>query len=152
MNQARPISQKPRYMILLICMINWAFHNHWRQNWKYKLISVNCTALVSNGCALSVHSATVNSLSFHPSGNYLITASSDSTLKILDLLEGRLLYTLHGHQVTSDTSPLSFCAVLRLCPSEDALHHLLSHSRNMLYAQDRALYVRWTLTSPLLFI
>jgi WD40 repeat protein len=47
----------------------------------------------------SVHSAAVNALSFHPSGNYLITASSDSTLKILDLMEGRLLYTLHGHQV-----------------------------------------------------
>lgn len=46
-----------------------------------------------------VHSAVVNSLSFHPSGNYLVTASNDSTLKILDLLEGRLLYTLHGHQV-----------------------------------------------------
>ena len=46
-----------------------------------------------------VHSAAVNALSFHPSGNYLVTASSDSTLKILDLMEGRLLYTLHGHQV-----------------------------------------------------
>ena len=46
-----------------------------------------------------MHSAVVNSLSFHPSGNYLVTASNDSTLKILDLLEGRLLYTLHGHQV-----------------------------------------------------
>lgn len=46
-----------------------------------------------------VHSSVVNSLSFHPSGNYLVTASNDSTLKILDLLEGRLLYTLHGHQV-----------------------------------------------------
>lgn len=46
-----------------------------------------------------MHSAAVNALSFHPSGNYLLTASSDSTLKILDLMEGRLLYTLHGHQV-----------------------------------------------------
>ena len=46
-----------------------------------------------------VHSAAVNALSFHPSGNYLVTASRASTLKILDLMEGRLLYTLHGHQV-----------------------------------------------------
>ena len=45
------------------------------------------------------HTAAVNSLSFHASGNYLITASDDSTLKVLDLLEGRLFYTLHGHQV-----------------------------------------------------
>uniref|UniRef100_A0A3B3XLB7 POC1 centriolar protein homolog A n=1 Tax=Poecilia mexicana TaxID=48701 RepID=A0A3B3XLB7_9TELE len=40
----------------------------------------------------------VNGLSFHPGGNFLITASSDSTMKILDLVEGKLLYTLHGHQ------------------------------------------------------
>lgn len=31
----------------------------------------------------------------------MITGSSDSTVKILDLLEGRLIYTLHGHKVTS---------------------------------------------------
>lgn len=51
------------------------------------------------GASSPVHSAAVNALSFHPSGNYLVTASSDSTLKIVDLMEGRLLYTLHGHQV-----------------------------------------------------
>ena len=48
----------------------------------------------------SAHSAAVNSLSFHPSGNFLVTASQDTTLKVLDLMEGRLFYTLHGHQVT----------------------------------------------------
>lgn len=47
-----------------------------------------------------VHSAGINSFSFHPSNNYLISGSSDGTLKILDLLEGRLIYTLHGHKVT----------------------------------------------------
>jgi centriolar protein POC1 len=41
----------------------------------------------------------VNNVAFHPSGNFLLTASSDATLKIFDLLEGRLIYTLHGHQV-----------------------------------------------------
>jgi len=46
-----------------------------------------------------VHSGPVNQLSFHPTGNYLITASNDCTVKILDLLEGRLFFTLHGHQV-----------------------------------------------------
>lgn len=49
--------------------------------------------------SLSAHTAAVNSLSFHSNGNYLISAADDSTLKILDLLEGRLFYTLHGHQV-----------------------------------------------------
>lgn len=28
----------------------------------------------------------------------MLTASSDSTLKIMDLIEGRLFYTLHGHK------------------------------------------------------
>lgn len=48
----------------------------------------------------AVHSASVNSFSIHPSDNFLISGSSDSTVKILDLLEGRLIYTLHGHKVT----------------------------------------------------
>lgn len=46
------------------------------------------------------HVASVNNVAFHPSGNFLLTASSDATLKIFDLLEGRLIYTLHGHQVS----------------------------------------------------
>lgn len=54
---------------------------------------------------LTAHSAPVNSLSFHASGNYLISGSDDSTLKILDLLEGRLFYTLHGHQVCRERDP-----------------------------------------------
>jgi centriolar protein POC1 len=40
----------------------------------------------------------VNSVAFHPNGNYLLTGSSDATLKVFDLIEGRLIYTLHGHQ------------------------------------------------------
>jgi centriolar protein POC1 len=41
----------------------------------------------------------VNNVAFHPTGNFLLSASSDATLKVFDLLEGRLIYTLHGHQV-----------------------------------------------------
>lgn len=48
----------------------------------------------------TVHQAAVNSFSYHPSNNFMITGSSDSTVKILDLLEGHLIYTLHGHKVT----------------------------------------------------
>lgn len=51
----------------------------------------------------SVHCGVVNGLSFHPSGSFLISASSDSTVKIMDLVEGKLLYTLHGHQVATHT-------------------------------------------------
>lgn len=73
---------------------------HWPQSpaLRLQLGSWASSCCLTNVLSL-VHSAAVNALSFHPSGNYLITASSDSTLKILDLMEGRLLYTLHGHQV-----------------------------------------------------
>ena len=47
----------------------------------------------------TAHAGSVNKVSFHPSGNYLVTGSDDGTLKIFDLLEGRIFYTLHGHQV-----------------------------------------------------
>lgn len=47
------------------------------------------------------HAAAVNHVSFHPHGNLLLTGSNDATLKIFDLLEGHLVYTLHGHQVNS---------------------------------------------------
>jgi len=59
---------------------------------------ITCFVIIN----ISAHTAAVNCLSFHASGNYLISSSDDSTLKILDLLEGRLFYTLHGHQACSD--------------------------------------------------
>lgn len=43
------------------------------------------------------HSSPVTSLSFHPSGKYLLSSSSDSLLKIYDLLEGRVLFTIQAH-------------------------------------------------------
>ena len=46
----------------------------------------------------SAHEGSVSSLSFHPSGNYLISGSQDSKIKIYDLLEARPIYTLSGHQ------------------------------------------------------
>ena len=47
-----------------------------------------------------MHTGPVTSLSFHPSGNWVISASADCSLKVLDILEGRLVYTLHGHEGT----------------------------------------------------
>ena len=44
------------------------------------------------------HAGVVNSVDFHASGNFLISSSSDSTLKVWDLREGQLFYTLHGHE------------------------------------------------------
>ena len=37
-------------------------------------------------------------VSFHPSGNFLLSGSHDGTLRVFDLLEGRPYYTLHGHR------------------------------------------------------
>ncbi|MFM7852389.1 MAG: hypothetical protein ACKO96_10855, partial [Flammeovirgaceae bacterium] len=39
------------------------------------------------------------SVSFHPTGNYLLSSGYDSTLKIWDLKMGQILYTLYGHEV-----------------------------------------------------
>lgn len=39
----------------------------------------------------------VNCLEFHPNGHYLLASSSDSTSKLINVVEGRLIYTLKGH-------------------------------------------------------
>lgn len=44
------------------------------------------------------HSDCVNQLSFHPSGHFMVSGSSDKTAKVFDLIEGRVLYTLEGHE------------------------------------------------------
>jgi len=38
----------------------------------------------------------VNSFSFHPGGDFAVCVSEDSKIKILDLIEGRPIFTLHG--------------------------------------------------------
>jgi WD40 repeat protein len=42
--------------------------------------------------------AAVNSVAFHPAGEFLITASDDATLKLLDIPEGRVACTIQGHE------------------------------------------------------
>ena len=46
------------------------------------------------------HTDAINSVAFHNSGRYLLTASNDSTMKIFDLRKGSLLYSLYGHEGT----------------------------------------------------
>lgn len=46
----------------------------------------------------AAHNGAVTRVSWHPSGNFLLTTSLDSTLKIWDVREGQLFYTLHGHE------------------------------------------------------
>ena len=43
------------------------------------------------------HSQPVTSLSFHPTGKYLVSSSLDSLIKIYDLMEGRVLFTIQAH-------------------------------------------------------
>tara|TARA_B110000208_G_C11732577_1_gene416949 strand:- start:3 stop:1511 length:1509 start_codon:yes stop_codon:yes gene_type:complete len=43
------------------------------------------------------HDDAIESIKFHPSGNFLLSASRDSTLRVWDIREGHLVYTLRGH-------------------------------------------------------
>jgi centriolar protein POC1 len=56
------------------------------------------------------HEAGVSSLSFHPlahthfeTSNYLLSSSSDGNIKMWDISEGQLAYTLHSTSATSPT-------------------------------------------------
>lgn len=55
-----------------------------------------------------VNEAPVNAIDFHPSGNYLVAGSDDGSLKILDLMEARQLYTIMGH--TGPVTSVKFSA------------------------------------------
>lgn len=43
-----------------------------------------------------IHQGVVHSFAFHPSGDYAVTVGDDAMAKILDLVEGRPIYTLQG--------------------------------------------------------
>lgn len=46
-------------------------------------------------------------LDFHPNGKYMISTGSDGTARILDLVQGRSLYTVRGHE--GGVNCISFC-------------------------------------------
>jgi WD40 repeat protein len=48
-------------------------------------------------------------VAFHPNGRFLISASNDSTIKIWDLRQGHILYTLYGHEGASTSVNFSPC-------------------------------------------
>jgi centriolar protein POC1 len=57
----------------------------------------------------NAHEDIVNQISYHPTGNFLLSCSSDGCMKIWDTKEGRLFYTVSGHTgaiATSTFSPL----------------------------------------------
>jgi centriolar protein POC1 len=51
----------------------------------------------------------VTSLAFHPNGRFIISTSHDSTLKVWDLSQGRVIYTLYGHEGSSNSAHFSPC-------------------------------------------
>jgi len=57
-------------------------------------------ALGDHLAALAAHSNTVRWIAFSPDGKILVTASVDSTVKVWDFDQRRLLRTLHGHTGT----------------------------------------------------
>ena len=44
----------------------------------------------------NAHEGPVTSMSFHPSGNFCVSGSADSKIKIYDLLQARTIFTLSG--------------------------------------------------------
>ena len=49
----------------------------------------------------------MNEIAFHPNGRYLLSAASDATVKIWDLRQGHILYSLYGHEGSATTCSLS---------------------------------------------
>ena len=63
---------------------------------KIKVWDIRSKRLIQH---YDAHPSSVTGISFHPSGNYLLSSSNDSTLKVWDLKMGQILYTLYGHEV-----------------------------------------------------
>ena len=71
----------------------------------------------------------MNSLSFHPSGNYCVSGSSDAKIKIMDLLQARTIYTLSGHQ--SQVTSVSFSPGGEHCVTGGQDNHILVWKLNL---------------------
>ena len=49
----------------------------------------------------------MNEIAFHPNGRYLLSAAADATVKIWDLRQGHILYSLYGHEGSANACSLS---------------------------------------------
>ena len=77
----------------------------------------------------AAHEGPVNSVSFHPSGNYCVSGSNDAKIKIYDLLQARTIYTLSGHQ--SQVNSVGFSPGGEHCVSGGQDNHILVWKLNL---------------------
>lgn len=90
-------------------------HNNFTTRPNLYLISVDWSTstieIVSHAFSLShIHKAAVHSVSWNKNGNWLLTASKDSLIKVYDIRMMKELFTLKGHkkEVTSKKSSRIF--------------------------------------------
>ena len=60
-------------------------------------------------------------MTFHPNGRYLLSSSHDSTVKIWDLRQGLILYSLYGHEGHTNTVDFSPCGDYFTSSGQDAI-------------------------------
>lgn len=49
------------------------------------------------------------SVSWHPNGNFMLSSGDDGTIRVVDVLEGRPLYTLKSHEGGVNAVTFSRC-------------------------------------------
>jgi WD40 repeat protein len=73
---------------------------------KIKIWDIRSKRLIQH---YDAHASSVSSISFHPSGNYLLSSGLDGLVKIWDLKLGQIIYTLHGHEGPATATGFSNC-------------------------------------------
>ncbi|KAL0482693.1 POC1 centriolar protein [Acrasis kona] len=66
------------------------------------------------------HTDIVNEISYHPTGNYLLSCSVDGFMKIWDTREGTLFYTVSGHTGVISSAKFSYVGDYFASCGEDA--------------------------------
>lgn len=76
------------------------------------------------------HNEAVNSIAFAPNGRYLLSSSNDSTLKIWDLRQGHILYSLYGHEGPANAVNFSPCGDYFASSGADAIVNVWKSNLN----------------------
>ena len=87
--------------------------------WKKKLYNVHAQLYDTRSQKVlqyyDTHSAAVTGLACHPLAHVLVTGSQDRTLRVLDLAEGRPIYTLTGNYLNHLFSHIQYTFMYILC-------------------------------------